>query len=91
MFCDLPGEALAWKIIKFHAMTHFVHHILTYGWIENCNCQAGEHLHKLYLKVLKRLTNNQSDWPRQIFQIHQRNGAMKDIVAEIGVYCFVLI
>ena len=90
LFVNLPGEKLAWKLIKFHALTHMVHHIMAYGWIENCKCQAGEHLHKFYLKILKRLTNNKSDWQRQIFQIHQRQGAMREIVAEIGLLSCVL-
>lgn len=81
------GEGLAWKFVKFHMIRHIINHIILFGWIENSSCQAGEHNHKFYLKLLRRLTNNHEDWPKQIFNIHAKEQALQNIIGEIGE-CF---
>ncbi len=59
--CLQAGERCAWRIIKFHILQHIPHHILLFGWIENSSCQAGEHCHRFYIKLIKKLTNNKVD------------------------------
>ena len=76
------GGSQGWRIIKFHMISHILNHMILFGWIENSSCQAGEHCHKFYIKILKRLTNNKQDWEKQIFKIHAR---------EQGDVCFVLL
>lgn len=65
--------------------------IILWGWIENSSAQAGEHCHKFYLKVLKHLTNNHEDWPRQIFRIHRREQGLRHMLGEISkqIDCFI--
>jgi ribosomal protein L17 len=63
---------------------HLIHHILMFGWIENTSCQAGEHCHKFYIKLIKRLTNNKENWQRQVFRFHAKSQAVQNILAEIG-------
>ena len=73
------GQTSGWRFIKFHMLRHIPLRILMYGWWENCSCQAGEHCHKFYLKAIKHLTNNKEKWHLQIFNIHKRRQAMKEI------------
>ncbi len=80
------GEGLAWQFVKYHMLRHLINHILLFGWIENSSCQAGEHCHKFYLKLIKRLTNNKEDWERQVFNVHTRDQAIQNIIAEISMY-----
>ncbi len=79
------GEGQGWKIVKFHMLKHIIHHIIMFGWIENSSCQAGEHLHKFYLKLIRRLTNNKQDWEKQVFHIHARDQALHHMIAEVGM------
>ena len=87
MYCLLStGEKQSWKFIKVHILRHIPHHLLKFGWWENCSCQTGEQLHKVYLHMIKRLTNNKADWERQIFRIHKREQGLRHIIAEVGEY-----
>ena len=87
-FGMLPtGEKKAWKIIKYHMMTHVVSCIPKFGWWENCSCQAGEHCHKFYIKLIKKLTNNKGEWEKQVFKVHARDEGLKKILAELGMIC----
>ena len=84
--CLCPaGEAQAWKIIKFHMLKHLIHHIIMFGWIENTSCQAGEHCHKFYIKLIKTLTNNKENWQEQVFRFHAKSQGVQTILAEIGI------
>jgi hypothetical protein len=78
------GQCLAWKFIKFHTLRHIVHHIILFGWWENCSCQVGECCHKFYLKLIKRLTNNKEDWQKQVFNTHTKDQALRLIIGELG-------
>ena len=88
------GEAKGWCFMKFHIMLHILFVILVFGWIENTSCQAGEHCHKFYLKVIKHLTNNQEEWEKQIFKIHSREQGLQHIIAAVSKFldmeCLVL-
>lgn len=91
MFTDIhieiiPGDSTGWRIIKFHIITHMIHHILMYGWIENSSCQAGEHCHRWFLKLIKHLTNNKVDWEKQLFNIHTREETLQSILAAVSKY-----
>jgi hypothetical protein len=69
-------------------VSHILNHILLFGWIENSSCQAGEHCHKFYIKILKRLTNNKQDWEKQIFKIHAREqGNVSFLLVIYDVLC----
>lgn len=86
------GEKIGWAFIKFHLLTHVLHPLLEYGWLENISCQAGEHCLKFYIKLIKKLTNNKEDWQKQVFKIHQRENNLGTILSEIGMCpAFVLI
>ena len=93
MFCTsvmvtqslFTGERKAWAVLKFHILSHIVSCIVDYGWWENCSCQAGEHCHKFYIKIIRRLTNNKGGWERQVFKVHARDEGLKKIIAEIGL------
>jgi hypothetical protein len=78
------GEQLGWRFLKFHMLKHIIHHIILFGWWENCSCQVGESCHKFWLKLLKSLTNNKVDWEQTIFKIHRREQSLRHILAEIG-------
>lgn len=67
-------------------LRHIINHIIKFGWIENSSCQAGEHCHKFFLKLLKRLTNNKEEWQKQIFKIHAKDQALYNIIAELGEF-----
>ena len=78
------GESSAWRFYKFHVISHLVYIICVCGWIENSSCQAGEHCHKFYLKLIKRLTNNHVDWEKQIFNIHNREQGLQTIISAVS-------
>ena len=61
-----------------------IHHLLLYGWIENSSCQAGEHCHRWFLKLIKHLTNNKVEWEKQLFNVHTREETLQAILASVS-------
>ena len=79
----LTGGGLSWNIDKFHRLEHIPMRILLYGWIENSCCQAGEHMHRFWIKLLRHMVNNHDDWAVQVFNIHRRDQVLKDVLRSL--------
>jgi hypothetical protein len=63
-----------------------IHHVLFFGWIENSSCQAGEHCHRWFIKLLKHLTNNKEGWEKQLFNVHTREETLQSILASVSKF-----
>ena len=42
----------------------------------------------MYIKAWKKNTNNKGDWEKQLFKLHARGEALKQVIGELGEFLF---